>query len=1079
MRSARSNPLHPAILIILFVLIAAFPAHTIAEGRAADIVEQTGISRGVCAVIGTDDMDTALNIIRDYDFFVHIQDSGAGAVENAKKLLDDAGLYGKRAVVELGTADAMMFADNTVDLAIVLSEKGKSSTSDIMRVLRPGGVVVVVTEKGTLLSSKKEQPDGMDDWTHWEHGPDNNPVSTDSVIKAPYMTQWFGEPYYSAMPAITTIAGGRNFLAMGHIAHHEREEKWLNTIYARNGYNGTKLWTRKLPDGYLVHRSAFVATDETFYMIDPSGSGCLMLDPETGVEKGQILIPEVSGEWKWMAIKNGIMYVLAGKIRDPKETTIVRSPHAGWSWIELSKGYYEKEIPWGFGGTIIAYDIGNKKLLWTHTEEKDVDSRAMVMGGGKVFFYGPESHIGCLDETSGTLLWTNGDSEIRGLIEEIGDGFQGTVGFRTTCINLYTPEGLFFEADARKNLVAVSVDDGSMMWTKPKNTNDPNMLYVDDHLFAGMGERGSILKIEPASGKQVEDLGFRKLNCARFTANPEAFFCRSTVGGFTRVDRASGKINFNRAIRPACNDGVISANGMIYLGPWLCDCNLTLIGAVGMSSANGFDFKNNVRERGRLTVGEGGTDPSFSGDVSGMDWPTYRANNSRSAASSAVVPIDSLNTGKIWEFKAAKAYQPTTPTAAYGLIYIGGDDCKVRAVDAATGELRWSYLTAGPIKQPPTIWNGRTFAGSGDGYIYSLDAMTGRLLWKFRAAPEERRIMMYGALCSLWPVNSGILVEDGIAYAAAGIIDYDGTYVYALDAATGKVKWHNDTSGHLDKDLRKGVSAQGMLTISDGCLYLAGGNVVSPASYDLKNGKCLNKLEGTGWGNRGEEIGVFGGGVDRNGKMAGDDKYVLFGGRLQFSATQNVVNPGKFETIGLKKGKRTGVHKTLNKGKIPPSWDDKSMVFVDGRNASLSCYAAGDIVRYLNNDRNNANLPETAWTANIVKNPDERNFRTTHTWGPYTYNIDTVSISLARNAVVTVRETVRHGTLQSVWEVCAVDSETGAELWKHTLSEWGMLGGKDNVFDIPALPGSLIIDRDGQVVVVLQNGSILCFGEKR
>ncbi|MFC1651475.1 PQQ-binding-like beta-propeller repeat protein, partial [Candidatus Latescibacterota bacterium] len=763
-------------------------------------------------------------------------------------------------------------------------------------------------------------------------------------------------------------------------------------------------------------------------------------------------------------------YALTGKDKDPSETTIVRSPHAGWSWIELSKGYYEKEIPWGFGSTILAIDTETNKLLWTHKEKGLLDSRAMVMGGGKVFFYGPDSHVGCLDDTSGKLLWTNDDPKTRELIEEIGEGFQGTVGFRTTCINLYTPQGLFFEADARKNVVAVSIEDGSLMWTKAKKTNDPNMLYVDDYLFAGLGEKGSILKIEPATGNPVADMGFRKLNCARFTANSEAFFCRSTVGGFTHYDRETGKLNFNRAIRPACNDGVISANGMIYVGPWLCDCNLTLIGAVGMVSANGFDFKNNVRESGRLIAGEGGIDPSSATDVTAHDWPTYRANNTRSASSTAEI---SGKTDKLWEFKDSIAFKPTTPSAAYGLIYIGGDDCKVRAVDAETGKLRWSYLTAGPIKQPPTIWKGRTFVGSGDGYIYSLDAMTGRLLWKFRAAPEERRIMMYGALCSLWPVNSGILVEDGVAYAVAGIIDYDGTYVYALDAETGKVKWHNDTSGHLDKDLRKGVSAQGMLTIADGCLYLAGGNVVSPAAYDLKNGKCLNKLEGYGYANRGEEIGVFSGGDGDVGK------YVVYGGRLKYSATQNVISPGKFQSIKLDKGKRTGVNKVLNKGKIPPSWDDENMVFVDGRNTVLSCYDANDIVNYLNNNRDDANLPEAEWIGNIVENPDDRNFRTTHTWDPYTYNIDTVSISLASNAVVTVSETMPHGTLQSLWEVCAVDAENGTELWKHTLSEWGRLGGKDNVFDIPALPGSLIIDRDGRVVVVLENGAVLCFGDKR
>jgi len=99
---------------------------------------------------------------------------------------------------------------------------------------------------------------------------------------------------------------------------------------------------------------------------------------------------------------------------------------------------------------------------------------------------------------------------------------------------------------------------------------------------------------------------------------------------------------------------------------------------------------------------------------------------------------------------------------------------------------------------------------------------------------------VYGSLLSTWPAASGILVQDGVAYLAAGIVNYDGTYVYALDAATGHIKWQNNTSGHLEPDARTGVSVQGHMLIHDGKLYLAGGNAVSPAIYDLTDGKCLN-----------------------------------------------------------------------------------------------------------------------------------------------------------------------------------------------------------------------------------------------
>ena len=119
--------------------------------------------------------------------------------------------------------------------------------------------------------------------------------------------------------------------------------------------------------------------------------------------------------------------------------------------------------------------------------------------------------------------------------------------------------------------------------------------------------------------------------------------------------------------------------------------------------------------------------------------------------------------------------------------------------------------------------------------------------------------MVYDALGSTWPVNTGVLVQDGAAYLAAGIIDCDGTYVFALDAATGKIKWQNNSSGHLNPGIRKGVSAQGTMTVLGDRVLMAGGNQVCPASYDAKTGKCLVGPPGNGLpkANRGQEVGVF------------------------------------------------------------------------------------------------------------------------------------------------------------------------------------------------------------------------------
>jgi outer membrane protein assembly factor BamB len=98
---------------------------------------------------------------------------------------------------------------------------------------------------------------------------------------------------------------------------------------------------------------------------------------------------------------------------------------------------------------------------------------------------------------------------------------------------------------------------------------------------------------------------------------------------------------------------------------------------------------------------------------------------------------------------------------------------------------------------------------------------------------------VYGSLRSTWPVASGVLVDNGVAYAAAGIANHDGTHVFALDAVTGKVRWHNPTSGSLNPQTSSGVSVNGHLLLHGGQLHLPGGNMAPVASYDLADGKCL------------------------------------------------------------------------------------------------------------------------------------------------------------------------------------------------------------------------------------------------
>ncbi len=1048
------------LLMGMLGLLYSAEGYAGADELASAIVNAGGVSHGLCCVVGGAGTELPVALAEASGLLVHVIDADAPAVQAGRDAAARKGLGIKRLLIERMNAGPLPHSGNTLDLVLV-PETSKEilsglSAQEVLRALRPKGKAIlrVREERGVSRETledwakkasfklarldkaldgwfvlAKPALSGADNWSHWEHAPDNNPVSTDTAIKAPYMTQWMAEPYYIAMPAITTAAGGRTFVAMGHIAHHEREEAWLNTLLARNGYNGAELWRKRLPDGYLVHRSAFIATDDVFYMIDPGGQGCLLINPETGDEIGRVRAPEVRGEWKWMALAGDTLFGLAGEKADPSETTVVRSKYPAWSWDELSKGYYEEpRIPWGFGETVFAYDLKAGKLLWSYRDASEVDSRAMAIGEGRVFFYSPDAHLGCLDAKTGALAWVNDDAQTRRLINEEGRGLTSTPGFQTACYCVYTPKALFFEAQTQMNLVAVSKDDGRLLWHRKKTTSNPNVIYLDGNVLAGLGPDGNTLVMSPETGGVIEDLGFKKRSCARLTATPDSLFCRGDPEGVTRYDRATKTILFDGSMRPACNDGVIGANGLLYIGPWLCDCNLSLIGTVALCSAGAPVSPAPAAERLEVCGNDSGTAAPFDGSED--DWSAYRGGSTHTGGTRVAVtsPLQPL-----WVWQAPAQFTPTAPTTGGGLVFFAGDDGVVRALDAAGGAVRWTFQTGGPVLEPPTIWEGRAYVGSGDGFVYALEAATGRLLWRFRAAPVERRIPAYGALCSTWPVNSGVVVKDGVAYCAAGIIDYDGTYLSALDARTGALKWENDSSGHLSEKLRKGVSAQGNLTFLGDAIYMAGGNIISPARYLLKDGRYDGPAprDGSPESNRGEEIGVLA------------DEFFVLGGRLRYSAIENVVNPGVFWIAREPKGATL----ELSFGHSVPTWDDTLMVAAHDRESPPQAYETKAILdRLRKKDGRKLRLPESIWKAKALEKSQ------------------TVTLALTRDSVIAVCRTPRERSLRPVWRLVLLNRDTGTPLCEQTLPS-------------AARSNAVAIDRDSRVLVSLADGGLCCYGD--
>jgi len=177
--------------------------------------------------------------------------------------------------------------------------------------------------------------------------------------------------------------------------------------------------------------------------------------------------------------------------------------------------------------------------------------------------------------------------------------------------------------------------------------------------------------------------------------------------------------------------------------------------------------------------------------------------------------------------------------AADGVCFFGSSaDDKLYALDAATGEEKWSFFTGAPIRLAPAAWQGRVFVGSDDGYLYCLSASDGKTLWKLRAGASGEKVIGNGRMVSRWVVRGGPAVREGIVYFGAGIWPTEGVYAYAVDAKTGKIVWCNDSTGALEIDqphmvcfARAGVAAQGYLAVTRDHVLVATGRS-TPAVFD-------------------------------------------------------------------------------------------------------------------------------------------------------------------------------------------------------------------------------------------------------
>jgi outer membrane protein assembly factor BamB len=179
------------------------------------------------------------------------------------------------------------------------------------------------------------------------------------------------------------------------------------------------------------------------------------------------------------------------------------------------------------------------------------------------------------------------------------------------------------------------------------------------------------------------------------------------------------------------------------------------------------------------------------------------------SADGAVYALDPKTGERRWRFQTGESLSPATSgpqiiTVPPGTSIADQMAAAMKAVEKQKGEgIRRVDMT-------PAVENGTVFIGSGDRSFYAIDAATGEKKWSYVAGPG-----MASNNYTSYPIPAAI-IENGTVY----FVTDDG--LHALDVLTGKRKWMFETLQEIpiqEMNLGKKRTPEGP-ALGDGLIFL-------------------------------------------------------------------------------------------------------------------------------------------------------------------------------------------------------------------------------------------------------------------
>lgn len=861
-----------ASLLLPVVLLSALNDAAQGSDAGPHLIQDSRLPGGIWVTVGTPTPALAMALAKDPRFIAQSLLLDPQHVESARKSIQREGATERVTAISFN-GTRLPYADSLVNGLIISTTGGEAvelTPPEAFRVVAPLGMVYIqvdgddANEASSLVAQfasfcrsngyavpepvaglpgwwrvTKPWPTEIDEWSHFLHGADGNPVACDERVAPPNSYQWLGGPrwaqshetdsnlrclvttrgrlYYIVNEAPTSLAGPQS-----------PPDKWFLT--ARDAFNGVILWKRPIeawgwrqwkPSWFTPRPGVIplnldkrvVADGDRLFATLGYRAPVSELDGRTGKVLRTFAATERTSE---------ILYLNGSLI-----LTVLGKDDALVKRIDVDRGevVWESERP--YRGTIV--DYYRFRAVRGAVPEAKVDPTLDLATDGDVVALIDHDAVVGLDFETGRQRWRTRfplapEDANAGNIKAEGRAWNGSM---IVC------DGVVVHASPTK-LAAFDGKSGRILWQQPKRFLQhlwyewQDVFVIDGLVWTWSdqlvrerlsGNRGMSTWPESLNGYDLHngelvrqvDLGktfktHHHHRCYRNKATTR--YVIASRRGSEYIDLSGGEHSINNWVRGTCHMGMVPANGLQYAPPHPCQCYIDekLSGFNALSGHSRESVSQWHDKPPRLERGPAyGTAQQSSGPAAGTsDWPTFRGDARRSGWGRSAMPRELE-----LQWQTAIGSRLGAPICVGDKVYVPSiDEHQVVAIDVDQGEVKWRAMVGGRIDSPPTYDRGAVVFGSADGSVYRVRSSDGLLEWRLQVVPEDRMISADGQLESAWPVHGSVLVDDGVAYFAAGRCSHldGGLRLVAVDSVTGNVICHEQldgphyTSGQIDQN---------------------------------------------------------------------------------------------------------------------------------------------------------------------------------------------------------------------------------------------------------------------------------------